>query len=43
MYDLRVWGCHSEAKIDNYVHNLNLRAEGGYYMGTIATKVVIKY
>ena len=43
IHDLRVWGCHVEAKIDSHVPNLDSRTEDGYYMGTTATKAVIKY
>ena len=41
--DLRVWGCHIEAKSDSHVPNLDSGTEVGYYMGTTATKAVIKY
>lgn len=43
IHDLQVWGCRIEAKIDSHVPTLNSRTEYGYYMGTTATKSVIKY
>ena len=43
IHDLRVWGYHTEAKIDNHVPNLDTRTEDGYYMCTTATKTVIEY
>ena len=42
IYDIRVYECHVETKIDIHVPNLNLRKEDGCYMGITATKVVIK-
>ena len=41
--DFRVWGCHIEAMSGTYLGNMDDRTESGYYLGTTATRSVIRY
>ena len=41
--EFRIFGCKLEAKIGAHVGNLDERTEPGYYLGTTATKSVIRY
>ena len=44
IYDFRVWGCHIEEKVHGtHLTNLVDRTETGYFLGTTATRSVIRY
>ena len=43
IHDFRVWGCHIEAMKGNTLTNLEDRTESGYFLGTTATRSVIRY
>ena len=43
IYDFRVWGCHIEVVHDTHLTNLVDRTETGYFLGTTATRSVIRY
>ena len=41
--DFRIFGCKLEARLNNHLAQLDARCEDGYYVGTTATKSVIRY
>ena len=41
--DFRFFGCKLEARLNNHLAQLDARCEDGYYVGTTATKSVIRY
>ena len=43
IYDFRVFGCKLEARLNTQLQQLDPRTEEGYYLGTTATKAVIRY
>ena len=42
-WEFRVFGCKVEAKIGTHLAQLDPRSENGYFLGTTATKAVIRY
>ena len=43
IHDFRVWGCHIEAMKGTHLTNSADRTETGYFLGTTATRSVIRY
>ena len=43
IHDFRVWGCHIEAMKGTKLTNSEDRTESGYFLGTTATRSVIRY
>ena len=43
VHDFRVWGCHIKAMMGTHLANMADRTETGYYLGTTATRSVIRY
>ena len=43
IYDFRIWGCYFKALKGGILTNLEDRSETGYFMGTTATRSVIRY
>ena len=43
IHDFRVWGCHIEEILGTHLTNSADKTETGYFLGTTATRSVIKY